>query len=323
MIKTQAVPKEIPLDTLPPQAFTRQTELDLLGNPQTQHTFPKPYYKRENITLYQADALALLDKMPKDSVDVIFADPPYFLSSGTFSCQNGKRVSVKKGNWDLSNGMKEDYNFHDKWIKACRKVLKPNGTIWVSGTYHSIYLCGFALCMNAYHILNDIAWFKPNAAPNLSCRFFTASHETLLWARKEKKTPHTFNYKAMVAWEDNYEKKVSCNHCNKKDTHPLLHQEGKQMRSVWAINTPSKCEKTFGKHPTQKPLALLERIILASTKPGDLVLDPFAGSSTTGLATTLHGRKFIGIDNQKKYLDLSIKRFEQLQQQMEAHEKQS
>ena len=276
----------------------------------------KPYYKKTNFTLYQADTLEFLLEIPENSIDMIFADPPYFLSSGSFSCQNGKMVSVKKGDWDLSNGTKKNFEFHNKWIKECRRVLKPNGTIWISGTYHSIYQCGFALEINKFHILNDIAWLKPNASPNLSCRFFTASHETLIWARKEKKGKHTFNYKTMVDWENNYQKEIKCNHCGEKDRYEILHKKGKQMRSVWAINTPQRIEKTFGKHPTQKSSELLKRVVLASTNKGDVILDPFTGSSTTGLAAYLFGRKFIGIDNEKKYLDLSIKRFEELDKNM-------
>ena len=272
----------------------------------------KPYYKKSNFTLYNADSLDLMEQLPENSIDMIFADPPYFLSSGSFTCQSGKMVSVKKGDWDLSKGAKENFEFHLSWIRKCRRLLKPNGTIWISGTYHSIYQCGFALGIEKFHLLNDFAWFKPNASPNLSCRFFTASHETLLWARKEKKAKHTFNYKTMVEWDNNYRKKIKCKHCGKSDYYEILHEKGKQMRSVWAINTPQKIEKTFGKHPTQKSSELLKRIVLSSTNKGDLVLDPFAGSSTTGLAAHLFGRKFIGMDNEKKYLDLSIKRFEEL-----------
>lgn len=272
----------------------------------------KPYYKKPKFTLYQADSLELLAQLPENSVDMIFADPPYFLSSGSFTCQNGKMVSVKKGDWDLTNGTKKNFEFHLAWIEACKRVLKPNGTIWISGTYHSIYQCGFALQVNKYHILNDIAWLKPNASPNLSCRFFTASHETIIWARKDKKAKHTFNYKTMVEWENNYQKEIKCKHCGKKDRYEILHEKGKQMRSVWAINTPQRIEKTFGKHPTQKSIELLKRIVLASTNKGDTILDPFTGSSTTGLASYLFGRNFIGIDLEKEYLDLSIKRFEEL-----------
>ncbi len=247
----------------------------------------KPYYEKPRFTLYHANSLELLKEFPEQSVDMIFADPPYFLSSGSFTCQNGKMVSVKKGDWDLSNGTQKNFEFHLEWIKGCRRVLKFNGTIWISGTYHSIYQCGFALQVNQFHILNDIAWFKPNAAPNLSCRFFTASHETLIWARKEKQGKHFFNYKAMKdgKWSEDRIKK-----------------DGQQMRSVWSINTPKPIEKVFGKHPTQKSFDLLKRVVLASTDMTDTVLDPFTGSSTTGIAAYLQGRNFIGIDSEVKYL---------------------
>lgn len=257
----------------------------------------KPYFKKDNFTLYQANCLDVLAELPENSVDMIFADPPYMLSNGGFTCQAGKMVSVDKGKWDVSGGLKEDFEFHMAWIKACHRVLKPGGTIWISGTYHSIYQCGFALQVAKYHILNDIAWFKPNASPNLSCRFFTASHETIIWARKDKKGKHKFNYSLMKNgdWPNDFLKKP-----------------GLQMRSVWSVYPPKKEEKTFGKHPTQKPIDLLVRIVMASTDKGDLVLDPFTGSSTTGLASHLNGRKFIGIDMEKKYLDLSIKRLNEL-----------
>ncbi len=257
----------------------------------------EPYYEKPKFKLYQANCLDLLAELPENSVDMVFADPPYFLSNGGFSLQAGKRVSVDKGQWDVSNGLKKDFEFNLEWIKACRRVLKPNGTIWISGTYHSIYQCGFALLVNKFHILNDIAWFKPTASPNLSCRFFTASHETLIWARKAKDEKHTFNYNLMKngVWPEDFIKKPNM-----------------QMRSVWAIGTPKPIEKKFGKHPTQKPEDLLKRVILASTNKGDLILDPFTGSSTTGISSYLLGRNFIGIDSESKYLDLSIKRFEEL-----------
>ncbi len=277
----------------------------------------KTYYKKPNFSLYKANCLDVLSEIEEGSVDMIFADPPYNLSNDGFTCQAGKMVNVNKGDWDKSSGLKRDFEFHLAWIEACRRVLKPGGTIWISGTYHSIYQCGFALQVSKYHILNDVAWFKPNASPNLSCRFFTASHETLLWARKEKKSKHTFNYKLMKNWTDNYKKKFNCSGCGRKQSIEILHEEGKQMRSVWAINTPGPIEKTFGKHPTQKPIDLLKRIVLASTNKGDIILDPFTGSSTTGLAAYLFGRDFIGIDMEKKYLDLSIKRFELLYDNIE------
>jgi len=199
---------------------------------------------------------------------------------------------TNKGKWDRSQGIEKDFQFHKDWISACRRVLKPDGTIWVSGTYHSIYACGFALQILGFHILNDICWFKPNAPPNLSCRYFTASHETLIWARKSKKAKHTFNYELMKNGEFEDKLKVP----------------GKQMRSVWAITPPRKEEKRYGKHPTQKPEALLERIILASTNEGDLVLDPFMGSGTTGVVCLKYGRRFIGIEKEKEYYDIAKRR---------------
>ncbi len=272
----------------------------------------KPYFKDNGFELYLDDCRDFLNNLPKESVDMIFADPPYNLSNGGFTCHAGKMVSVNKGKWDQSKGLDEDLKFHVEWIEACRRVLKPGGTIWISGTYHSIYRCGYALELTGYHILNDISWFKPNASPNLSCRFFTASHETLIWARKEKKAKHTFNYKQMVDWEKNYKKTFKCDKTNTYHECEILHEKGKQMRSVWAINTPRPVEKHFGKHPTQKPEELLRRIVVASTNKGDLIIDPFTGSSTTGLIANLYGRKFIGIDNEKAYLDLSAKRYNEL-----------
>ena len=256
-----------------------------------------PYFKHKDFELFKANSLEFLATLKENSVDMIFADPPYLLSSGGFTCDGGKMVSVNKGQWDVSNGLKKDFEFHLAWTQACHRVLKPGGTLWVSGTYHSIYQCGFALQVNKFHILNDIAWFKPNASPNLSCCFFTASHETLIWARKDKKGKHKFNYDLMKNgnWPEDFLKK------------PNL-----QMRSVWSMGTPKLSEKKHGKHPTQKPIDLLVRIVMASTDKGDLVIDPFTGSSTTGLACALNGRKFIGIDLEKKYLDLSIKRYKDL-----------
>ena len=193
--------------------------------------------------------------------------------------------------------IQKNFNFHLAWIKACKRVLKPSGTIWISGTYHSIYQCGYALQLAGFTILNDIAWYKPNASPNLSCRYFTASHETLIWAKKNKKAKHTFNYDSSR---------------NGNWSEDQLKRKGLQMRSVWSICTPKPAEKVFGKHPTQKPFDLLKRIVLLTSNENDLVLDPFTGSSTTGLAAYTYGRRFIGIDTEKDYLELSVKRFDEL-----------
>lgn len=258
----------------------------------------KPFAESSRYKLYAGDCIETLNSLPVESVDLIFADPPYNLSNGGTSVHAGKRVSVDKGDWDKSAGPKEDFEFHLDWIAACQRVLKKNGTIWISGTYHSIYACGYALQLLDFRILNDIAWFKPNAAPNLGCRMFTASHETIIWAAKSKKSKHVFNYKEMREGDFPSDS---------------LKKPGKQMRSVWSMTTPAKAEKLFGKHPTQKPLTLLDRIILSSSNPGDLVLDPFAGSATTGVAALSNGRKFVGIDSSEEYLtSLAIPRLEQI-----------
>ncbi len=246
------------------------------------------YFQEIGIRLFRGDVIDVLNSLPEKSVDLIFADPPYNLSNDGFTCHAGKRVSVNKGKWDKSKGIEEDFNFHYSWIGTCKRVLKPNGTLWISGTYHSIYACGYALQKQGWHIINDICWYKPNAAPNLSCRMFTASHETLLWVRKDKKAKHTFNYDEMR---------------NGHFPDDFIKKPDKQMRSIWAIGTPKTGEKKYGKHPTQKPEALLERVILASSNEGDIVLDPFCGSATTGVAAIRYNRKFIGIDLEKEYLD--------------------
>ena len=254
----------------------------------------EPYFDHNNFRLYHGDSLELLSHLPDACIDMVFADPPYYLSNGGFTVHAGKMVSVNKGDWDKSKGFDSDLKFFEQWIKEAKRILKPDGTLWISGTYHSIYLCGYALQKHGYKILNDISWYKPNAAPNLSCRYFTASHETLLWAAPEKKTKHTFNYEHMR---------------NGNWPEDKMKVPNKQMRSVWSFNTPHPSEKIHGKHPTQKPLSLMERIVLSSTNEGDLILDPFTGSSTTGVAAHKHGRKFVGFDLEKDYLDLSIKRF--------------
>lgn len=245
------------------------------------------YFKEKGIRLFLGDAVEVTDCLPAESIDMVFADPPYGLSNGGFSCHAGRRVSVNKGVWDKSKGVEQDFNFHSKWIAACRRVLKSNGTLWVSGTYHSIYACGFALQSGGWHLLNDICWYKPNAAPHLACRMLAASHESLIWARKTKSANHYFDYKLMrnSEWESDFIKK--------KD---------RQMRSVWAINTPSAGEKKHGKHPTQKPLALLSRVILAACPKAGIVLDPFCGSATTGVAAIRQKRQFVGIDSEESYL---------------------
>ena len=188
----------------------------------------------------------------------------------------------------------EDIKFIDSWLKACRRILKENGSIWISGTLHAIYKVGYLLEKNGYDLINDIVWYKPNAPPNLSCKYFTHSHEIVLWARKTDKSRHTFQYEKMKCWN------------NPKDK---LKNKDKQMRSVWSIPLLPKAEKEFGKHPTQKPLEVLNRIVSSSSNERDWVLDPFVGSGTTGIVCNILKRKFIGIDNKKEYLNLAIKRY--------------
>lgn len=248
----------------------------------------KACYSARDVRIYQGDAVAVMDMLADECVDLIFADPPYNLSNGGYTCHAGRRASVSKGDWDKSRGVEEDFLFHSDWIRACRRILKPNGSLWVSGTYHSIYICGFALQRQGWHLINDICWFKPNAAPNLACRMFTASHETLLWVRKDKKAKHFFNYDLVKngEWPDDF-----------------LKRDNRQMRSVWAIGTPKGVEKKHGRHPTQKPEALLDRIVLACSGEGDVVFDPFCGSAATGASALRNGRKFVGVDRDRDYLD--------------------
>ena len=253
--------------------------------------------------LLKGDSIEILNQARENSVDMIFADPPYFLSNGGITCHAGKMVSVNKGKWDKSKGVKETHEFNFEWLKACQRVLKPNGTIWVSGTTHIIYSIGFAMQELGYKILNDIIWYKRNAPPNLSCRYFTHSSEIVLWAAKNKKSKHYFNYPLMKQFNNGKQMRNLWQFTEK--------EEAQTVDNIWEISSPQKIEKKFGKHPTQKPIELLKRIILASTQENDLILDPFCGSSTTGVAATLLNRRYVGIDFEKEYLELSKKRFKE------------
>lgn len=228
----------------------------------------------------------LIERFPHGCIDMIFADPPYFLSNGGITCHAGKMVKVDKGNWDKSQGPELNHEFNCAWLSRCQKVLKDNGTLWVSGTHHVIFSVGFAMQQLGMKILNDVIWEKPNPPPNLSCRYFTHSTETVIWAAKDAKSKHVFNYPQMKSMN-----------------------RGKQMKSVWAIPAPGREEKTFGKHPTQKPVALVERCILASTHNHDVVLDPFSGSGTTGIACLRTNRTYLGMELEKDYIALSTQRF--------------
>ncbi len=240
---------------------------------------------KHHIKIFQGDCLEILAAIPADTVDLIFADPPYFLSNDGITCHAGRMVSVNKGTWDKSKGPDANHEFNKTWLAACQRVLKPNGSIWVSGTAHVIHSVGFAMQQLGMKLLNDITWVKPNPPPNLSCRYFTHATETLIWAAKNKKSRHTFNYKLMRELAG-----------------------GKQMKSVWQIPAPDRDEKRFGKHPTQKPVALLERILLAASNEGDLVLDPFAGSGTTAIAALRLRRSALAIELDMAFVQLAARR---------------
>jgi site-specific DNA-methyltransferase (adenine-specific) len=241
--------------------------------------------RRHAISLHQGDALELLRAAKDESFDLIFADPPYFLSNNGVTCQSGKRASVNKGAWDKAPTVAEIQDFNVAWLGECRRLLKPDGTLWVTGTAHNIYSVGFALQTLGYKILNDIAWYKVNPPPNLACRYFTHATETILWAKREERAKHTFNYQEM-----------------KREN------GGKQMQSLWQVRPPVKHEKRYGKHPTQKPEQLLERIIRASSNEGDHLLDPFCGSGTTGVVAARLGRRFTGFDVDENYLRIASRR---------------
>ncbi len=250
----------------------------------------KPYYKSSNrdFTLLHGDCFQLLKEFDF-KFSCIFADPPYFLSNDGISVQSGKIVSVNKGDWDKGKSHQEMMNFNMEWLSLCREKLKDNGTIWISGTYHNIFSVANCLTELGYKILNVVTWAKTNPPPNISCRYFTYSTEFVIWARKSDKKAHYFNYDLM--------KQIN---------------GGKQMTDVWNLPAIAVWEKSCGKHPTQKPLALLSRIILASTQQGEWVLDPFCGSSTTGIAANLLGRRFLGIDQEHDFVMMSKNRREEL-----------
>ena len=214
----------------------------------------------------------------------------YFLQNSGISVQSGKVVCVDKGEWDKGKNQQEMMEFNMEWLGLCRDKLKDNGTIWISGTYHNIFSVANCLTELGYKILNVVTWAKTNPPPNISCRYFTYSTEFIIWARKNEKKPHYFNYDLM--------KQINGD---------------KQMTDVWHLPAIAQWEKSCGKHPTQKPLALLARIIMASTKPGEWVLDPFCGSSTTGIAANLLGRRYLGIDQEKLYIEMGKNRREELE----------
>ncbi len=235
--------------------------------------------------VYLADCVELMRLMPAGSVDAVFADPPYRLSNGGVTVKSERLDSVDKGAWDRSLGsFEKDHEFNVRWLAEARRVLKPGGTIWVSGTHHIIFSIGFALQTLGFRVINSVAWEKPDPPPNALHTAFTHAHETLVWAGK-KGSRHTFNYDVI----------------NSRDP-------GSQVGSVWRIPPPPRREKTHGRHPTQKPLRLVRRALLACTREGDLVFDPFSGSGTTAVAAKELNRSFVGAELEREYAGLAARR---------------
>lgn len=247
-------------------------------------------FSNSTTNLFCGDALDILPLLPDSSVDVVFADPPYFLSNNGISCASGQMVSVNKGAWDQGFTLEERHHFNLNWISLCFQKLKPTGTIWISGTLHNIYSIGMALETTGFQIINNITWQKSNPPPNLACKTFTHSTETILWAKKRNAKKYIFNYQTMKTMNNN-----------------------KQMKDVWTGSTTSPSEKKHGKHPTQKPEYLLNLILTSSTETHSLVLDPFCGSGTTGVVARKLNRRFIGIDKEPEYINLARSRIEDVE----------
>lgn len=249
------------------------------------------YYKSPNndFTLIPGDCVETLSKF-KFGFDMVFADPPYFLSGGGISYQSGQIVCVDKGEWDKPTSPEDMDAFNLRWLSAVRDHMKDNATIWISGTHHNIFSVQQQLLKLGFKILNVITWAKTNPPPNISCRYFTYSTEFIIWARKSHKVAHYFNYELMKQLNDD-----------------------KQMTDVWRLPAIAPWEKSCGKHPTQKPLGVLARLIQASTEPGAWILDPFSGSATTGIAANLLGRKYLGLEKEEQFLAMSKARREEIE----------
>jgi site-specific DNA-methyltransferase (adenine-specific) len=246
---------------------------------------PQAYFETKDFVLYHGDSLSLTSTLEDNSVDVVFADPPYFLSSGRKMDIAGRKVNFEKGAWDRCRTTEDVDSFNESWINAIAPKMKEDATIWVSGTFHNIFSVERILVNHRFKIINIISWQKSNPHDIVDGQHLTFSTEFLVWARKSYHGQHFYNHELMVAQNG-----------------------GKPLTDVWKLPTPSTWERKQGKHPTQKPLRLLYRIILASTREGETILDPFAGSCTTGIAANLLGRKFIGIDQSQEFLDYGIRR---------------
>ncbi len=266
----------------------------------------KPFFASRNgkFVLIQGDCRELLPQLAHEGLkpNLVFADPPYHLSNDGITCQSGRMVSVNKGKWDKSDGTRADHDFVLSWLEPCLACLQLGGSFWISGTHHVIFSVGYGLQELGAKILNTIVWEKTNPPPNLACRYYTHSHEFVLWTKRGQKEKHTFNYA--------FEKQAN----NGKQQKDIWYQrnynaDGEQTApNHWRIGAPKKVEKLLGKHPTQKPVELLDRIVRCASNPGDLVLDPFCGSATTGIAAMGNQRSFIGIDTDPEHLELAKRR---------------
>lgn len=272
------------------KVYYTQKDNNMMGFPQpymvAEETDPAFYYDVFNgIKLYNADTFSFFNNIPNNCVDLIFADPPYFLSSEGITCHSGKMGNVNKGEWDKSKPIGEIHTYNKQWLSECNRILKNDATIWVCGTFHNIFSVGYALQELGFKILNNIVWEKKDPPPNLTKKYFVHASEHLIWASKTKYSKHIFNHDAL--------REIS---------------NGEPMRSVWKLPAVDRSEKVFGKHPTQKPEEIIRRAVIASSNVGDLVFDPFCGSGTTGVICKKLNRKFVGVDNNSKYLDIAQKR---------------
>lgn len=252
--------------------------------------FNQQFYKYEDVCakLIYGDVFDQLPLIEDEKVDAILTDPPYFLSKGGVTCHSGKMVNVDKGNWDKPKSFTQNYTFTKTWIKEAKRILKPGGSIMITGTHHNIFIVGYVLMELGFIIRNNIVWYKASSPPNLSCKTLTHKYENIIWATKLGK--YTFNYQDMkeTSGGGDYFKK-----------------ENSQMIDLWDIGRPKKGEYIFGKHPTQKPLALFNRMVKMVTNTGDLILDPFCGSGVSGVSAITNFRNYIGIDNSEEFLDIT------------------
>jgi len=234
------------------------------------------------------DCIEVMNSLPPESVDLVFADPPYNLQlKGELHRPDNSKVDAVDDHWDQFDSFRAYDEFTHEWLKAARRVLKPHGAIWVIGSYHNIFRVGAAIQNTGYWILNDVVWRKSNPMPNFRGKRLTNAHETMIWAGKTEKSKYTFNYEALKALN-----------------------EGTQMRSDWVLPLCTGHERLKNAqgdkaHPTQKPESLLHRVLIGSTNPGDVVLDPFFGTGTTGAVAKMLGRHYVGIEREAEYRELA------------------